>query len=240
MLAVTQPLKPIVYGKLIGPVECSQPTKWGHVILTSSSDGGVNFEVTIPVKNEIEAGHLVGLAPTAVRAFIALGWAVWVNPVITGYKFIRPDGTSRVGSQVQINWSVQADLSKAPDSKARTAGKIQEAILNSSDARLIELISLFALGLAGAQDTALITGLWAFANVIEEESGKPNIDHATRLAADLRRKGYSIDPDPVREPSRIRAAALHPTPKDPLPTDDEVRWLMDIARSYLVDRASQI
>lgn len=230
----------VVYGKLNGPAECGQPTKWGHVILTPSSDGGVNFEITIPVKDAVEAGHLVGLVPAAVRAFIALGWAVWVNPVITSHRFIRSDGTSRVGSQVQISWNVRADLSKGPDSRARTASKIQEAILNPSDARLVELISLFALGLEGAQETVLITGLWAFANVIEEESSKPNIDHATQLAADLRQKGYSIEPDPVRKPSRIRAAALHPTPKDPSPTDDEVRWLMDIARSYLVDRASRI
>ena len=135
---------------------------------------------------------------------------------------------------------MQADLSTAPDPGARAAGKIQEAVLNPSDERLVELISLFALGLKGAQAAALITGLWAFANVIEEKSSKPNIDHATQLAADLRKKGYGIGPDPARGPSRIRAAALHPTPKDPLPADDEVRWLLDIARSYLVDRASQI
>lgn len=230
----------VVYGELKGPVECSQLTKWGHVALAPSPDGGVTFEIGISVKNDIEAGHLISLIPAAVRAFIALGWAVWVNPVITGHKFIRPDGTCRVGAPVPINWSVHADLSKAPDPGARAARKVQEAILAPSDARLVELIGLFALGLEGAQATELISGLWAFANVIEEESSKPNIDRAPQLAASLRQKGYRIEPDPARQSSRIRAAALHPTQKDPSPTEDEIRWLMDIARSYLIDRVSRI
>jgi hypothetical protein len=92
--------------------------------------------------------------------------------------------------------------------------------------------------LEAKQEAAPITGLWAFVNLIEEQANAKNIDHATQLAANLRQKGYRIAADPTRQPSRIRVAALHPTPKDPLPTNAEIFWLMDIARAYLVDRAS--
>jgi hypothetical protein len=115
-----------------------------------------------------------------VRTVIALGWAVWVNPIILGYQFIRSDGTSRVGTRAPISFRSLVDLSQTPEHGGQAARKIQDAVLNPSDARLVQLMSLFALGLQGKQEAAPITGLWGFANVIEEEASK-RIISTTRL-----------------------------------------------------------
>ncbi len=230
----------IVNGRLAGPVECDRAVTWGYVTLKPSLDGDdVAFEAALSAENEAEAGNLVGLIPAALRAFVALGWAVWVQPVITGYEFIRPDGTKKVGTQASSGWQVLVDLSKAPDPGALSAGEVQRVVLDPPDARIVELIGIFSLGLKGAQIADPLSGLWAFANVIEEESRRSNIDNAAQMAADLRLKGFDIGPDPARHASRIRAAALHPTPKDPLPTVEEIRWIMNIARSYLADRVAR-
>lgn len=239
-VAMSHSAKLVVHGKLRGPVKCTQPVRWGHTLFTPSSEEGVAFEMTLPAQNDNEAEQLVGLIPEALRAVIALCWEVWVNPIILDYDFIRSDGTRRVGKHAPIGFRALVDLSQTPDYGKQAVSKIQDAVLHPSDERLVELLSLFALGLEGKQEAAPITGLWAFVNLIEEEANKKknNIDHATKLAANLRQIGYGIAPDPTRQPSRIRAAALHPTPNDPLPTNDEIFWFMDLARAYLIDRAS--
>jgi hypothetical protein len=52
----------------------------------------------------------------------------------------------------------------------------------------------------------------------------------------MRNKGFPIPKDPKRKPAAIRAAALHSTPKTPLPSDDEVEWFRALAWAYLNDR----
>jgi hypothetical protein len=53
----------VVYGKVIGPVECSQSTQWGRILFKPSSEGDAALVITIPSQNDAEAEELVGLIP---------------------------------------------------------------------------------------------------------------------------------------------------------------------------------
>jgi hypothetical protein len=230
----------IVQGRLEGSIECTQSASWGYFTINPGPNGDIFFEASIPVKNEGDIDNLVGLVPVALRAFISVGWAVSVRPTVSGWEFSRPDGTKRMGIQISSSFHVLADLAQLPDGGVLAASNIQKAVLEASEPRLAEIAGIFGLGLDAAAHVAPVAGVWAFANIIEEDSAKQkNIDHAGGLAASLRTKGYAISVDPIRQPSRIRVSALHPTPKDPLPDGNEVRWLMEIARAYLADRASE-
>ncbi len=229
-----------IHGSLEGAIECTRPVSWGYFTISPNPSGNVAFEASIPIKGESDIDNIVALAPLALHAFISVGWTVSVKPVVTGWEFSRPDGTKRIGVQAASSFDILSDLAQPPIGGNIAASKIQKSVLQSADPRLAEITGVFGLGLDAATHVTPIAGIWAFANVIEESSAKPNIDHAGNLAANLRAKGHVISADPARQPSRIRASVLHPTPKDPIPSQSEARWLMEIARAYLADRASQV
>lgn len=67
---------------------------------------------------------------------------------------------------------------------------------------------------------------------------RANLGHVIDLARGLRDEGHPIPREPERGPDEIRASALHPTPKSPLPTTEEVAWFREVTSAYLMHRAT--
>jgi hypothetical protein len=116
-----------------------------------------------------------------------------------------------------------------------------DAVIGRGDHDLPRLYEVYLLGVQAMQTIEPVVGLWAYTRIIEAGSrtGRRNLDHAQDLADELRQEGYVVPPNPRRNPNTIRAAAVHPMPKDPeYPSEDEILWLRQLAYAYLLRRTT--
>jgi hypothetical protein len=225
-------------GVLTGPVDLAEQVIWGPLRLWQQ-DGRIRFEMNVEIDDRPaeEMEVLVQRVGPAVRAAVAAASGAAVDVDVSGWSY--PTGElRRVGSTLRTGWAIHVSLQADTAPQAESALK---AVLGGSDPRLADLYEVYLLGVQAVQTIAPVVGLWAFATVLEEDSpsGKSNLQHLPALAEQLRAEGQAVPPTPERKPDRIRAAALHPTPKDPLPTAEEVAWFQELAMAYLVRRASR-
>jgi len=174
---------------------------------------------------------LVRRVGPAVRAATGAACGAAVQVDVLGWSYPAGD-LRRVGKALPIRWSVQVGLDTTVEAASRGQAAL-EAVLEGADVRLDELYKVYLLGVEAAQTIAPIVGLWGFTTVLEEAALKGekqgSLLHLPRLINDLRNRGYSLPAAPSsRDPARIRVAALHPTPKDPAPTVEEVAWFRGI------------
>lgn len=175
----------------------------------------------------------------AVQAAVAAACGAWVDVTVSGWSY--PHGELRtVGRAQGTSWAVRVNV----DSGEVAAGHGREAldaVLGGPDWRLAELYEVYLLGVRAVQTTAPVVGMWAFTTVLEDEAPpkQRNLRHVPELAERLRAAGYELPAAPARDPDQVRAAALHPTPSSPLPAHDEVAYLRELARAYLLWRAHQ-
>lgn len=225
-------------GTIAGSLQLSGPKTLGPVQLWYDQNE-IRFRLvcTAPEQPLDDSQAMVDRAVLAVEAAIAAATQTSVQVHPSGWSYQSSAGR-KVTVVARTSFSVFAAVT---DDGAVQGAAAAAAVLEGPDERLPELYEVFLLGLRGMQTVTPLLGLWAFSTVLEEEApnGKTNLDHVPRLAEQLRELGYDVPLlDPGRSPSRIRAAALHPTPKEPLPTRDEVEWFRRAAHSYLLSRAT--
>ena len=224
---------------LAGLVDASR----GHVAFEQvefwDEDGETHFKLDIDMSGkpiaEIEA--LISRIQPAIVAAVAAASGVAVEARLLGWSYPSPDTElRRVTSQMPIRWNVRVNLE--PSGRAWGQAAL-DAVLGGGDVRLRGLYEVYILGLRAAQSIAPVVGLWAFSTLLEEDApkGKHNLNHVRGLANQLRANGHAIPPMPSRNLDEIRAAALHPTPKSPQPTAEEIKWFQITAGAYLRDRA---
>jgi len=200
-----------VSGHLDGLIACDSPTRHGPLSLREDEQGQVLFEVTFSADSEDEAHQAVEVMPAAVAAICAIGWGAWVRARPSDWSVERPDGTLRVGKAVRLTTRARADLSTPPS----MPGGLEAfwATLQGGPERVLELLNVLGLGLRASESADYVSGLWAFATVIEEEAptGKNNIDHARGMADRLRTSGVAIPADP--NATRLRFARQRCIPR---------------------------
>lgn len=215
----------------------SLPVTYGPVELWES-EGVVHFRATSS-GDPHPYGPVVRRMRLAVEAAIAAasGASGRANPDLATYA-VDGQPALHISRGPTYHLSVSAI---EPTESQRRGSEAAEAVLLSADRRLAELWEVYLLGVQAVSSVAPVVGLWAFASVLEEDRPPKwrQLDHVSTLAEDLRSEGYSLPPMTGREPTRVRNAALHPTPKDPLPTHEEVVWLQLVAGAYLRRRAHQ-
>ncbi len=228
-------------GVLSGPVDMiSAPVTWGPLRFYEE-DGRVHFELKLDVsgRRDEEVAPLLERVGPAVEAAVAAASGAAVQAHVSGWSY--PAGqVYQVGSAITLAWDVNVGLD-AFDGAAGRGQAALEAVLEGDDRRLRDLYEVYLLGVRAVQTVAPVVGLWAFSTILEEEAprGKHNLDHVPALVEQLRIRGQEIPGAPARNLNEIRAAALHPSPRSPLPTADEVGWFRQAAHAYLLDRASR-
>jgi hypothetical protein len=228
-------------GVLAGLVDASKGRVAFEPVEFWDEDSETHFKLEIDVGGkpiaEIEA--LIGRIQPAIVAAVAAASGVAVEARLLGWSYPYPDRElRRVTSQMPIRWNVRVNLE--PSGRAWGQAAL-EAVLSGADVRLPGLYDLYTLGVRAAQSIAPVVGLWAFSTLLEEDApkGKHNLNHVPVLADQLSANGHAIPPMPSRNLDEIRASALHPTPKSPQPTAEEIRWFQITAGAYLRDRASR-
>ena len=229
-----------VTGVILGPLDLVQPLNWAPARLWSQ-DGEVRFEVVLDVdgRDEQALATLKELCAPAVEAAVMAATGTAVEAVFTGSSS-PVGGMRRVTASVPVRWAVRAAVDSDPGT-ARLGQSVLKAVLLGADRRLPELYKVYILGVQAVQTIAPLVGLSTFTTVLEEDApGRPNLRHVPELVERLRREGYAVPAGPARQLDRIRAAALHPTPRDPLPTAAEVEWFRVAAQRYLQHRAAVV
>lgn len=228
-------------GSLNGPVDVPEPVTWGRCACRRTRTDGHASSCFLDVSrlpDEGMAAVLERVGP-AVQAAVAAACGAWVDVTVSGWSY--PHGELRtVGRAQGTSWAVRVNV----DSGEVAAGHGREAldaVLGGPDWRLAELYEVYLLGVRAVQTTAPVVGMWAFTTVLEDEAPpkQRNLRHVPELAERLRAAGYELPAAPARDPDQVRAAALHPTPSSPLPAHDEVAYLRELARAYLLWRAHQ-
>lgn len=227
----------VIEGSIMGLMDLAGPTTWGIIQLHPEGDA-VRFTMSIDLTGkssheiaQIDAARIAA----AVEAAVAANCDVAVRANVEGMHRPNATGGRRVTKLQSTSWEVRVLAKTDADSVQRAAAT---AALVLQGGRPQQLHNVYLLGVRAMQTIAPVVGLWAFTTVLEEVgTGKHNVDHVPQMASDLRRKGFSIPPDPIRHPAEIRAAALHSTPRSPMPTLDEVSWFRDVAWAYLCDQA---
>lgn len=105
------------------------------------------------------------------------------------------------------------------------------------DDRHIELLNL--AGLAALRiPNGHVVGVPPAATLIEAHlPAGAKLAAGDDLADTLRSVGWPVPPNPIRTLPRIRSAVAHPTPKDPLPTNDEFTWTQQVATAAVLSAA---
>jgi len=229
----------IASGTISGLLELTAPVRTGPLWLTPEQDHiGFIVELDVAGKTPAECSELIDRIQPAVQAAVvaATGTAVRAHLVEWSY----PNGDlDRIGKQLRSDWSIRAGWPEGlePISSAQDAFA---AITLGADDQLADLYKVYLLGVEAVQTIAPLVGLWAFSTVVETASPHPppntNVAHLSDLDSYLRSKKYDLPPAPSRRPSRVRAAALHPT-LEPAPTLEPVDWFRELARAYLRHRA---
>lgn len=228
-------------GFLVGPVDLVAQADWGPARLWAEEDGRVHFELLLDVagRPDDDMEPLLQRVEPALQAAVAAACGAAVTAHLSGWSYPRGELRNVVSSVVSRS-AVLAGLDITTGAGERGL-RVFQAVLEGEDRRLAELYEVYLLGVQAAQTIAPVVGLWAFSTVLEEEAPpkKRNLNHVPKLADELRAKGYTVAGNPQRNVDVIRAAALHPTPKSPLPTPQEVSWFRELAGAYLLDRASR-
>lgn len=226
-------------GTIVGSLQLSGPKSLGPVQLWPDHDE-IRFRLvwSAPEQPQDDPQVMVDRAVLAVEAAVAAATQSSIEVHPSGWSYDSSAGR-KVGVVVRASYTVFASVTDDGAVRGATAAA---SVLEGPDERLPELYEVYLLGLRGMQTATPLLGFWAFSTVLEEEvpKGKTNLDHVPELAERLRELGYDVLPlDPGWPPSRIRAAALHPTPKDPLPTREHVEWFRQVAHAYLLQRATE-
>lgn len=228
-------------GVLIGPVDLVAQVNWGPVRLWPEEDGRVHFELLLDVagRPDDDMEPLLMRVEPALQAAVAAACGAAVTAQLSGWSYPQGEVRNVVSSFVSRS-AVLAGLDTT--AAAGESGLcVFRAVLEGDDRRLAELYEVYLLGVQAAQTIAPVVGLWAFSTVLEEEAPpkRHNLNHVPKSADELRAKGYAVAESPQRDLDAIRAAALHPTPKSPLPTPQEASWFRELAGAYLLNRASR-
>lgn len=230
-----------VTGVIEGPISLmNDELQWGPVTLRKAG-GQVRFIASVDVtgRDEGEILDLKSRIGPAVEAAVVASCGAATRAEVTDWSYPSGPLTLRVGVAQRSGWNVPTDIDRTPDDVVHGEAALQ-AVLADNDKRLKELFKVYRLGIEGVQTIAPVLGLWAFAVLLEEESPRrpPNLAHVPELTKLLHAVGSSASsPPPTRQLDRIRAAALHPTPSDPIPSSDEVQWFRELAGAYLRWRA---
>jgi hypothetical protein len=229
-------------GTLDGSVDVPEPVTWGALRLSPDKDGRPRFELRLDVSGlpDEGIGAVLGRVGPAVQAAVAAACGAWVDVTVSGWSYPHRE-LRRVGKAQGSSWAVRVNVDSGDGIAAGHGRDALHAVLGGPDRRLAELYEVYLLGVRAVHTTAPVVGMWAFATVLEEEAlpKEHNLGHVPALAKRLRDRGYELPATPARGPDEVRSAALHPTPRSPLPTHDEVAYLRELARAYLLWRARQ-
>lgn len=215
-----------------GLVEVPDGVDFGPLrFLDRGDDGSRAFEFELDVQDltDIEREGRLTRLQGAIEACLAAASSAYARVFIEHVAYPKagmPHNRTRIAS---------ADLIvRASIDDAQAGVDALYAVLDGSDARLIEMYELYILGVQASQSIAPVVGFWAFSNVLEEISeGSNSLNKVPRILRDLRGKGFDIPPDPIRKLDTIRAAAVHPTPELPMPTRQEIEWFQTVAQVLL-------
>jgi hypothetical protein len=225
-------------GTIDGLLDLTDSIRTGPLHLVPGTEH-IRFDIELDVTGKApdDCQQLVDRIPLAVQAAVAAATGAAVRAHLTEWSY--PNGRlRRIGSQIRSEWSIRAGW---PDHPARAAAACDAftAVAIGADRQVADLYEVFLLGVQAMQTIAPMVGLWAFSTIVETAAPLPpprtNMAHVLELDSYLRSKGHELPPVPTRRPSRIRAAALHPTEESP-PTLDEVNWFRQLARAYLLHR----
>ncbi|WIM98632.1 hypothetical protein ACTOB_002236 [Actinoplanes oblitus] len=230
----------IASGTIDGLLELTDPIRMAPLYLVPEADH-VRFDIELDVtdKSPADCRQLLDRIPLAVQAAVAAATGTAVQAHLTEWSY--PNGGLRqIGNQIRSEWSIRTGWPAEPD-RAAAAWDAFAAVAVGADRQVADLYEVFLLGVQAMQTIAPLVGLWAFSTIVETAAPLPpprtNMAHVLELDGYLRSEGYDLPPSPTRSPSRIRAAALHPTDESP-PTPEEVTWFRQLARAYLLHRTA--
>ncbi len=198
------------------------------------------LELDAAARGDEEMEALLNRVAPAVEAAVAAASGAAVQAHVSGWSYPH-GGLRRVGRAAVISYGINKGIAAEGDAPERGQAALA-AVLEGGDRRLRQLYDVYLLGVRAVQSIAPVVGLWAFSTVLEEKAppNRHNLAHVPALVSQLRAAGYAVPQMPGRHLDRIRAAAMHPTPKDPLPTTDEVAWFREAARAYFLHRADVV
>ena len=225
-------------GVIVGLMDLAASVTWGAIELRPEGDD-VRFTMSINIdgKSDREIELIAGRIGPAMEAAVSANCQVAVKAHVQEISRPREPGLRRVTKLLRTSWDDHV-LAKTDSDSVKRASAAAQFVLGGG--RPQELYEVYRVGVQAMQTIAPVVGLWAFTVVVEEAhpDDKQSLEHASRLAVELRAKGYMIPPDPNRNPAEIRAAALHSAPKSHPPTLEEVSWFRDLAWAYLCDQAA--
>lgn len=161
------------------------------------------------------------------RAGIEIITWTHIDAQVNGRWYGRASGLTAIGT-------VSADVIHSIPSADPVA--VWEAA-DEIDDRHTELLNLACLAALRIPDGHVV-GVPPAATLIEAHLPPgATLARGDDLADTLRTVGWPVPPNPTRTLPRIRSAVAHPTPKEPLPTNDEFTWTQHVATAAVLNAA---